>query len=325
LALPANATILVTGAGGFVGQHLCPLLVQAFPKSGKFVAFGRERFPEGWRHLRGDICDRVAVADAIKLCRPDIIVHLAGQASVATAALGAEATWEVNAVGALHLARACRLHAPEATVLFSSTGEVYGANFASGAVTEQTPAAPLSAYARSKFSAEQILADVLDRRNRLLIARAFNHSGPGQDQRFVLPSFAMQLARIEARLQEPVISVGNLEVERDFLHVDDVTQAYCDLLLRSEDMPDRCVVNVCSGVARSIKSLLEALIVHFGVSLKIQVDQNRIRTGEVLRALGDNRFLKSQAAWSPARSIEDIVAAVCSDARNQVARMIAST
>jgi GDP-4-dehydro-6-deoxy-D-mannose reductase len=265
------------------------------------------------------------VADAIKLCRPDIIVHLAGQASVATAALGAEATWEVNAVGALHLARACRLHAPEATVLFSSTGEVYGANFASGAVTEQTPAAPLSAYARSKFSAEQILADVLDRRNRLLIARAFNHSGPGQDQRFVLPSFAMQLARIEARLQEPVISVGNLEVERDFLHVDDVTQAYCDLLLRSEDMPDRCVVNVCSGVARSIKSLLEALIVHFGVSLKIQVDQNRIRTGEVLRALGDNRFLKSQAAWSPARSIEDIVAAVCSDARNQVARMIAST
>ena len=87
---------------------------------------------------------------------------------------------------------------------------------------------------------------------RLVILRPFNQVGAGQDERFVLPSFAGQIARIEASLVPPVLEVGNLAAERDFLPVGDVVRAYAELIARGVDIADGSVFNVASGRPRSI-------------------------------------------------------------------------
>ena len=121
-----------------------------------------------------------------------------------------------------------------------SSSDVYGASFRQGPATEETPPAPLNPYAASKLAAELMLRDVLPSSSKLIIARAFNHTGPGQDERFVLPSFAAQIARIEAGLAEPRLRVGDLAAERDFMHVADVADAYVRLLERAGGLQRRC-------------------------------------------------------------------------------------
>ena len=194
-----------------------------------------------------DLRDAAAVDRLVAEARPDIIVHLAGQASVGALDRGAgEETWRVNLAGTLNLALAVNRFAPEATVLFASSSEVYGRAFGPDPVNEETPPEPANAYARSKLLAERTLADVLPATARILVARPFNHTGPGQREDFVLPSFAAQVARIEAGLQS-ALRVGNLDVARDFLDVRDVVAAYCALIEAAPRLPMRFTCNVATG------------------------------------------------------------------------------
>ena len=125
---------------------------------------------------------------AVAQACPDIVIHLAGQASVARTVRDTGATFAVNLGGSLNLALAIARHTPDATLLFASSSEVYGESFLAGPVTEASPIRPMNAYAKSKRLAEEMFAAVLPPSAKLIVARPFNHTGAGQHEDFVLPS-----------------------------------------------------------------------------------------------------------------------------------------
>ena len=137
-------------------------------------------------------------------------------------------------------------------------------------------------------SGEQLLRDLLPRIGvKLVVLRPFNHIGPGQDERFVVASFAGQIARIEAGLVPPCLEVGNLSSYRDFLDVADVAAAYADLIGRAESLPDGSVFNISSGQPRTIASVLEDLRARARVPFEIRVAPERVRPAEIPLAAGD--------------------------------------
>jgi GDP-4-dehydro-6-deoxy-D-mannose reductase len=301
-------TVLLTGGTGFVGSHLSRALAQRQPDA-KLVFLcrpGEQPTQADATFLTANLTDEASVEAAVKQVSPDLILHLAAQASVGEALGGAEQTWRVNFCGTMWLARAVAHYCPNATFLFISSAEVYGASFRDGPAREDTPLQPLNAYARSKAAAEAMLADVLPESTPLIIARSFNHTGAGQDERFVLPAFAAQIARIERGEQEPRLNVGNLAAEREFLDVEDVVQAYL-CLLETRALPHRAIFNVCSGEAHTISEMLDHMRARARTSFEVDVDPGRLRPSEIARAVGDPSKLRNMTGWTPRHPIDDML------------------
>jgi GDP-4-dehydro-6-deoxy-D-mannose reductase len=318
---PVFRRILLTGGNGFVGGYLAPALNSALPDAEGLMLRrpGTIGCPEGWALAEAEVFDREAVETIVARFKPDLVVHLAAQTSVGESKSAAETTWRVNFDGSFALASACARAAPSATYFFVSSSEVYGRSFLSGPVREDALLQPMNVYARSKAAAEQVIADVLPAQTRLVVARSFNHTGPGQDERFVLPSFAAQIARIEARLQPPEIRVGNLGAERDFLDVRDVCRAYVALIKAAPALPARSVFNVSSGSSRSIRSLLEILTSQSSVRFEVIVDHKRLRSVEIPNAVGRNELLRAAVEWRPIHPIDETLAGLLRQARKNVA------
>ena len=138
-------------------------------------------------------------------------------------------------------------------ILNVSTSQVYACS--SRPLREDSLIRPDNPYAASKAMAELLM--VAYQRNEaggIVTARAFNHTGPGQPPSFVLPSIAKQFAEIEAGLQPPKLTVGNIEVERDFTDIRDVVRAYCMLLDRGRTGE---IYNVCSGSAVRLADIIQ--------------------------------------------------------------------
>jgi GDP-4-dehydro-6-deoxy-D-mannose reductase len=149
------------------------------------------------------------------------------------------------------------------------------------------------------------------------IARPFNHTGPGQSEAFVAPSFAGQIARIEAGLAPPVIEVGDLDDERDFLDVADVVAAYQLLLERRADPAARAIFNVASGEAVRIGDLLERLLALARLRIAVRVNPERLRRSPMRRMIGDPSRLRS-LGWAPKRALDQTLAALLDDRRRAI-------
>jgi GDP-4-dehydro-6-deoxy-D-mannose reductase len=300
---------LLTGGSGFVGRRLGPIIAAAWPRAQRVnvTRFGEAAGLADWQNLAAPLLDRSAIADLVMSLKPDLIVHLAAQASVGAALNGAEETWRVNFGGTLELASACAAHAPGATFMFVSSAEVYGRSFLDGPATETSPLQPTNPYARSKAAAEAMLPDILRGDQRLIVVRPFNHTGPGQDERFVLPSFAAQIARIEAGANPQRLEVGNLDAEREFLDVDDVCRAYLSLLRAAPALQLRETFNVSAGRAFVIGDLLKRLQTRSKAKFEIVVDPARMRAAEIPRVVGDSRRLREATGWSSQTDIDALL------------------
>lgn len=310
--MSSYARILLTGGTGFVGSYLTEALALAYPDATRHVLVrpGEANRGASWAPLVADLVDEAAVERAVAEARPDLVVHLAAQASAAQSLRAAESTWRVNFQGSFNLAAAVARHAPGSLFLFVSSADVYGARLRDGPATEDTGPAPLTAYARSKCAAEGMLADVLPQTSRLIVARPFNHSGPGQDRRFALPSFAAQIVAIERGTATPRVDVGDLSVQRDFLDVRDVVDAYLRLIDAAARFEPRSVFNIASGAPRSLASLLKGLRSLSTKEFDIVVDQARLRPAEVPSASGDASKLRDLTGWRPRHSIDQMLAAL---------------
>lgn len=308
--------LLLTGGTGFVGRRLAPRLTAAFPAYDRLALVqGDQAAPDGFSAATVDLTDAGALEAIIAAHPPTIVVHMAAQSSVGAGLVAARSTWAVNVGATIGLATAVARHAPDATVLFTSSGEVYGAAFRSGPASETTPVAPLNSYAVSKLAGERILADLLPPGARLIVTRALNHSGPGQDERFVLPSWARQIARAEAGLSPPRLLVGNLDAARDFLHVDDVIDAYLALLGAAPTLPPRSTFNVASGRATPLRELLQRMRVRSRTDLAIEIDSARLRPSDVPVATADIAAITTATGWRPRRSLDGLLDELMADAR----------
>jgi GDP-4-dehydro-6-deoxy-D-mannose reductase len=302
-------SILVTGAAGFAGGHLLDLLSS---QGARVIAWHRpggappiELIGVRWRAV--DITDATAVRQAIAADEPTAIYHCAGESHVARSNQQTTSTYEINVRGTHHLVDAVRRAGVRARLVVPSSAMVYASS--GEALTEGQPLVPQGAYAVSKLAQEMTALRAREDGLKVTVARAFNHVGPRQDPFFAASGFARRIADIEAGKWEPVIAVGNLDARRDIHDVRDTVRAYQLILERGTDGR---AYNVCSGRAIQIGELLDKLLAHARVPIKIRVDPARYRPNDVPLLLGDPARLTSELGWLPTisldQTIEDVLA-----------------
>jgi GDP-4-dehydro-6-deoxy-D-mannose reductase len=277
---------LVTGATGFVGQHLVAHLEAAGDTVVPFAGV--------------DVTDAPATSEAITTARPEVVYHLAAQASVGASWGDPAASFRVNADGTLHVLEACRAAGVE-RVLVVSSAEVYG-TVGADPVREDAPLRPVSPYAASKVAAEYLgLQAFLGADLPVVRVRPFNHTGPGQTDKFVVPAIARRVVEAE-RTGTGVVTAGNLDPERDFTDVRDIVAAY---RLAVEGGQPGEVYNVCSGSGVTVRKLVEALLSQADVPLRVEVDPALVRPADIPRLVGDPGRFTAATGWRPTRSITD--------------------
>jgi GDP-4-dehydro-6-deoxy-D-mannose reductase len=305
--------ILVTGANGFAGLHLLSELSRGGHRitAGAFDPRGVDiREVPGVEWVALDVTSSESVRAAVEASEPEQVYHLAGQASVGESFRAPELTWEVNATGTLRVLEALRARGAPTRLLLTSSAEVYGSvGEGDQPISEGMPLRPVTPYGASKAAAEMLgiqyaLAGLVE----VVIARSFNHVGPGQDERFVLASFARQLARMRRGSEDPVLRVGNLDVFRDFLDVRDGVRGYVAMMEhgRSGD-----AYNVCSGSAVSLDEVVRTMVELSGTGASVEVDAGRVRPVDIRTLRGDSSRLRG-LGWEPAlplsRSLRDLLA-----------------
>jgi GDP-4-dehydro-6-deoxy-D-mannose reductase len=299
--------ILMTGASGFVGRHLAPLLEASFPGAQVFSG-------------RVDVSDADAVAKLVRDAQPDACIHLAAVTTVADARQDPDRAWHVNLNGTLNVARAVLAHARGCRLLFASSAEIYGRSFATGRPLDETaPPAPMNGYAATKAAADLALGAMANDGLRVVRLRLFNHTGPGQSDAFVLPAFARQIALIEAGRQTSPLQVGRLDSMRDFLDVRDVCGAYVACLRHDTDLAPDAVLNIASGVPRRIGDILRELLDLAGLRAELATDTARLRGSEIPSASGDSSLARRLLGWTPTIPWQQTLADVLADWRALVA------
>ncbi|HEX9993680.1 MAG TPA: GDP-mannose 4,6-dehydratase [Acidimicrobiales bacterium] len=296
---------LVTGAGGFVGRHL----VAHLAAEGDDVV-GVDRADGGC-----DILDAGAVRDLVADVRPDAVYHLAGWADVGGSWSAPVETFTANAVGTQHVLLAC-VAAGVDRVLAVSSADVYGkVAEADLPLTEASPLRPVSPYAASKVAADFLaLQAFLGHGLPTVRARAFNHLGPGQTDKFVASALASRVAANEVEGADEV-RVGNLSSRRDFTDVRDVVRAYRLLVLHGE--PGEAY-NVCSGRDVAVQDLADRLVAMASVPMLLKTDPALERPVDVPVLRGDNARLRAATGWEPSIPIEQTLADLLDDWRRRL-------
>jgi GDP-4-dehydro-6-deoxy-D-mannose reductase len=307
---------LVTGGGGFVGQWIARALIErgATPvlaglgslEGGPPVLTLAERRAVRW--LRCDVRSQNEVDTMVETARPDVVFHLAGVAFPPQADADPAATYDVNVSGAVRLlgalAQRRRAGTLDPTVVVVGTSQQYGSHDATAMpLTETAEQRPLSAYAASKAAQEtaalqRFRADAL----RVVCTRSFNHSGAGQEGRYVLPSLVRRARELQTRGGN-TLSIGN-DVIRDYLHVRDVADAY--LLLAERGTPGEAY-NVASGDGVSVRRLAADVLLRAGVRADITTELALVRSTDIPVLVGSSAKLKDATGWVPRLTHTDII------------------
>jgi GDP-4-dehydro-6-deoxy-D-mannose reductase len=311
LAPEAPLRLLVTGASGFVGRHLLPVLRRSFPRATLIAALRQsdDARPDGTgltadETVAFDLLQPDAMVPMLRAVRPDGLVHLAAQASVSASFADPMASWRANLLGTLALGEAVLREAPGCRFVLASSAEVYGLSFRiSMPLDEQAPMRPANPYAASKAACDLAIGEMALRGLDAVRLRAFNHTGPGQSEGFVVAAFARQIARVEQGLQAPELRVGALDRWRDFLDVRDVCVAYAAAL--RGPMGDATAskpglaLNLASGVPRRIGDILNALLSRSMARPQIKVETTRLRPTDLERVAGDASRAHEMLGWAP--------------------------
>lgn len=309
-------SVLVTGAGGFVGQWLVRVLLER----GYAVTGALQQGSEPPSSLAAQVQSAVRWislelldSDSVRrvLSEPsDYVVHLAAVSSGADARQHPGNAWAVNAAGTarvLEVAAQVR-HAgtSDPTIVLASTAEVYGAA-GSRPLVETDPVRPCSPYAASKAGAELAAMETSGRTGlKIIVARPFQQTGPGQDERFVVPALARRLRG--ARLAGArVIKVGNLQPVRDFLDVRDVCAAFLALMERGK--PGE-VYNIATGQGTRLEDLFDSIAKVVGVDAIAEIDPELMRPADIPYLVGDASKLRRATGWMPRISLEQTIADV---------------
>jgi GDP-4-dehydro-6-deoxy-D-mannose reductase len=292
--------LLVTGMQGFVGGTLSRMLDTEPSLADVHIA----QVPPDL-----DLLDFDATLAVVAAAAPDLVIHLAAQTFVPKSMSDPEGTLNINVVGTLHLLQALSKHKFAGRLLFVGTGDVYGlVPETSLPIGEDRLPAPRNPYAVSKLAAEALCYQwTVTEGMQIVMARPFNHIGPGQSTRFAVADFARQLVDIEQGRRAPVLIAGDIDVTRDFTDVRDVVRAYFALLDRG--VSGR-VYNVCSGQEHSLRSLVDQLVELAGVDVRVEQDPSRLRKAEQRRMCGDAAKIKRETGWQATTPIHHSLSAM---------------
>lgn len=298
--------ILITGAAGFVGTHLLERLATgAAPLVGWFRPGAEPAVPHPaatWVSV--EMQDRAAVVHALDGLEPAAVYHLAGAAHAGHSWRHTRETYEGNVLATYHLFDGLRRLGQRPRVLVTGSATVYAPQ--SEPIADDAPLGPQSPYATSKLAQELLARRAwTDDGIPAVVARSFNHIGPGQHPSFVASGIARQIALIEAGRQQPVITLGNLDPKRDLMDVRDTVRAYEAMVERGT--PGR-TYNICSGRAIAIGELVERLVSQSHVPVTIAQDPGLFRPNDAPILVGDHARVTADTGWSPEIAIEQTLA-----------------
>ena len=277
--------VLITGAGGFVGSRVLDSWPSAFP----------------WP--KADLRDKAAVRAALDTL--DVfgsVLHLAAISQPRVSLSDPIACYELNVMGTVHLLESLKEVGWKGRFLYVSSAAVYGdPDRVTMPLRETSPLQPTTPYAASKASGEHAVLEWGQRAGAtVMVARPTNHTGPGQSDDYFLSSMARQITRVP-RGEAVTVEVGNLSPYRDFMHVDDVVDAYHALLVRGRG---GTVYNVARGQSQPLSALLQGLVEASGRQVDIQVSSERFREEASQPVDVPVERLKKDTGWRPARGLD---------------------
>lgn len=298
---------LITGINGFAGSHLADYLL-TLPQMQVYGGVygdcenivhldGRATF------IAGDLTDPSFAQSLLERTQPERIYHLAGQAFPPASWQDPWTTLEINVRSQVNLLHgAARLKATPRILVIGSMEEYGRVSAEMLPVTENTPFRPDSPYGVSKVTQDLLGLQYFQSHHLPVVrVRPTNHIGPRQNDQFVTSNFAKQITEIESGLREPVLYVGNLDAQRDFVDVRDMVRAYYLALERGE--PGQ-VYNIGSGQPRSIQEVLDLLLAQSRVPIRIQQDPERLRPSDTPKLYCSAAKFYAQTNWQPTISLE---------------------
>ncbi len=293
---------LIFGADGFVGRYLARELMNH-----EYDVYGCSR---GTKKLDGtaycsyyfcDILDYDRVKTVILEVNPDIIINLAGISNVGLSWRIPQRVIEVNVCGGINILEVIRQYCPETRLLLIGSSEEYARS--KEPLVETDGLSPNNPYGISKLTLEGF-ADIYRQGYGVPVyfVRSFNHTGIGQSDHFVIPSWCRQIAEISIKRSNNSLTVGNVDIIRDFSDVRDVVKAY-RMIIESDD--PSIIYNVGSGVALPLRSILEYIVSLADIPIMVEVDENLLRPSEYKEISCDNSRLRNILGWMPGYDIFD--------------------
>jgi len=303
---------IVTGARGFVGTYLVDLLLrEGMTVMGVDRAdAGPREEPSGQVEFRALDLEQGAelLGEVLAGAPVDFVFHLAAVSHIPTAWQDPGRVYRANVLGTLNVLEAVRTRSPSTRVLFVGSGTEYGVvPRDQQPIRETWPLSPIDPYATSKMIGEQLCSAYVRMHGlQVVMARAFNHTGPRQSPQFVCSALAKQIAELGRVPSSTEVSVGDLEAIRDFTDVRDVVSAYL-LLARAGDAGE--VYNVCSGKGWHIRDILQVLRHLAGREDLKAIARKETDRGEPLPSLvGDNAKIRLALGWTPRITLEQSLA-----------------
>jgi NAD dependent epimerase/dehydratase len=300
-------TVLVTGAGGFIGSHLTERLVSEGHRVRVLVRYnGRDQrgniddlptgIQDGIEIERGDLKDPFAVRKAVEGC--EWVFHLGALIAIPYSYYNPYDVIQTNVIGTGHVLEACRTNPVLERVVLTSTSEVYGTAI-SVPIDERHPLQGQSPYAATKIGADA-LGESYHRSFGLpvTILRPFNTFGPRQSSRAVIPAIISQALVCD------VIKLGRLDPRRDLTYVKDTVNGFIEIA-QCDDAVGRAV-NVGRGEDISIGDLVDVIARRLGRSIKVETDDERLRpaASEVERLVAGTALAQRLWGWKARYTLE---------------------
>lgn len=297
--------VLVTGAAGFIGSHLCEeLLIKGF-KVNALVRYN-SRQNKGWLEefsnknlnvIYGDITDFDSVLNSMKDC--DYVFNLAASISVPYSFKNPQTFIDTNILGALNVFRASSLCKKKIKKIIQiSSSEVYGNKLlkAKDILTEDTITISESPYAATKIASDNLAISMYKATGLpIVVARPFNTFGPRQSLRAVIPTLITQFISLSKK--NNFVKIGNLKTSRDFVYIKDTVAGLISLMKKSCKSGE--VYNICTGNSFTIKSVIDNLTNLTKKSPKILVSKKRLRSADIFDLRGSYNKLFKSNKWSP--------------------------
>ena len=275
--------VLVTGANGFVGRYVCDAM-PCIPLADEQGSI--------------DLRDPERITAAINNIQPDAVIHLAAQSFVPESFKDPQTTFKINFHGTFNILSALKETGFTGRMLFIGSGDMYGlVDETALPIVESHPLQPRNPYAVSKVAAEALCYQWSQTEGfEIVMARPFNHIGPGQSKQFAVSDFARQIIEIKLGRRNPVLNVGDIDVTRDFTDVRDVVEAYRLLLL---DGRNGHAYNVSAAQEHTLRSIIETLLKLAKVEAAIEQDPTRLRPAEQRRVCASHERLSAHTGWQP--------------------------
>lgn len=294
--------ILVTGGAGFIGSAIIKVL-QHFQYEVFVIdnlSFGRRNFisiPDD-HFFEVDILNYPVIQHLIREINPDWVIHLAAIHFIPYCNQYPFEASGINIQGTFNLLEALK-NTTVKKILFASSAAVYPVS--DEPMQENLFVKPIDIYGLSKLAGEQLMHKFyLETSVPVIVCRFFNAIGPNETNLHLFPAIHSQL-----KSGQRTVKLGNLLPKRDYIHVQDITEAVHQLMLQFKEGYD--IFNVGSGIEYTVVEIVEAFERAMGEKIVIEIDETKVRKTERMHLSADISKLKNFINWTPAFSLQEAI------------------